>query len=88
MHLRNTEICIMSQTTSKKPTIRLVSKPRESKPNHHLVNNNGTWWCQLTVHHGPFSKRLRFSLETRDLGVARERRDRLFARLSPQTQAA
>ena len=77
----------MNQAATK-PTVRLASKPRAAHPNHHLVNNNGTWWCQLTVHHGPFSKRLRFSLETRDLEQARRRRDNLFARLSSSPQAA
>ena len=59
-----------------------------NNPFHHLWNNNGTWWCQITVHQGLFSKRLRFSLETRDLERARELRDRVFARLSTQEQAA
>ena len=78
----------MSNTVTNRPTVRLVSKPRTAHPNHHLFNNNGIWWCQLTVHHGPFSKRLRFSLETRDLEQARTSRDRLFARLVPQPHAA
>jgi len=78
----------MSNTVTNRPTVRLVSKPRAAHPNHHLFNNNGIWWCQLTVHHGPFSKRLRFSLETRDLEQARTSRDRLFARLVPQPHAA
>ena len=69
----------MSNTATNRPVVRLVSKPRATHPNHHLFNNNGIWWCQLTVHHGPFSKRLRFSLETRDLEQARSRRDNLFA---------
>ena len=76
----------MSQTASK-PAVHLVSKGRDSRPNHHLTNNNGTWWCQLTVHQGPFSKRLRFSLETRDLEQARRRRDRLFAQLEGRAAA-
>ncbi len=69
----------MSNTATNRPVVRLVSKPRATHPNHHLFNNNGIWWCQLTVHHGPFSKRLRFSLETHDLEQARSRRDNLFA---------
>ena len=69
----------MSNTATNRPSVRLVSKPRAAHPNHHLFNNNGIWWCQLTVHQGPFSKRLRFSLETRDLEQARSRRDNLFA---------
>ena len=90
MHLHQFEICIMSQpTTSNQVTpVRLASKARPASPNHHLFNNNGTWWCQITVHRGPFSKRLRFSLETRDLEMARNRRDRVFASLTPESRAA
>lgn len=77
----------MSQAATK-PAIRLASRARATNSNHHLVNNNGTWWCQITVHQGPFSKRLRFSLKTSDVEAARERRDRIFARLAPQRQAA
>ncbi|MEO1845529.1 MAG: hypothetical protein ABGZ37_14795 [Akkermansiaceae bacterium] len=78
----------MSQAIQTKPAIRLASRARAANSNHHLTNNNGTWWCQITVHQGLFSKRLRFSLETRDLERARELRDRVFARLSTQEQAA
>ena len=50
--------------------------------NHHLWNNNGKWWCHLTLHHPDYtSERRRLSLNTRDLDVARQRRDRLFANL-------
>ena len=69
----------MSNTATNRPVVRLVSKPRATHPNHHLFNNNGIWGCQRTVHHGPFSKRLRFSLKTHDLEQARSRRDNLFA---------
>ena len=78
----------MSQATASKPVVRLASKARPTKPNHNLTNNNGIWWCQITVHRGPFSQRLRFSLRTSDLEKARERRDRIFSSLSPRRQAA
>jgi len=71
----------MSQTASK-PAVHLVSKTRGSHPNHHLTNNNGTWWCQITIHQGPFSRRLRFSLGTGELERARALRDRVFANLT------
>jgi hypothetical protein len=33
--------------------------------NHHLWNNNGTWWCHYTLHLPDFTKRrVRKSLET------------------------
>ncbi len=48
----------------------------KSNPDHHLWNNNGTWWCHLTFHHPNHTKeRLRLSLETRDLEEARRLRD-------------
>ena len=75
----------MNQASKPVTAIRLASKARAAKPNHHLTNNNGTWWCQLTIHRGPFSKRLRFSLETRDLNTARERRDRVFSSLASRS---
>ena len=50
--------------------------------NHHLWNNNGTWWCHLTLHSSNGTKRrLRRSLKTRDLATARHHRDLLLARL-------
>ena len=78
----------MNQAVTPVISIRLASKARADNPNHHLFNNNGTWWCQITVHRGPFSKRLRFSLETPDLDRARQQRDRVFANLHSQSQAA
>jgi len=52
-------------------------------PNHHLWNNHGTWFLHYTVHPTPFTKeRIRRSLGTKDLGVARERRDSFFAHLA------
>ena len=74
----------MNQSSDPIPPIRLASKPRASHPNHHLVNNNGTWWCQVTFHEGPCSKRHRFSLRTPCVQEARARRDRIFARISKQ----
>ena len=51
-------------------------------PNHHLWNNHGTWFLHYTVHPTPFTKeRIRRSLGTKDLQVARERRDAFFGLL-------
>ncbi len=48
--------------------------------NHHLWNNNGTWWCHFTVHLPDFTKhRIRLSLETPSLREARQLRDALLA---------
>ena len=54
---------------------------------HHLWNNNGTWWCHLTVHLKDHTKeRLRRSTGTRHLEEARQIRDFLLTVL-PATQA-
>lgn len=54
-----------------------------ANPNHHLWNNHGTWFLHYTVHPTPFTKdRIRRSLGTKDLTVARARRDAFFATLA------
>jgi hypothetical protein len=56
---------------------------RPDNPNHHLWNNHGTWFLHYTVHPTPFTKeRIRRSLGTKDLLVARERRDAFFNELA------
>jgi hypothetical protein len=55
---------------------------RAENRNHHLWNNHGTWFLHYTVHPTPFTKeRVRRSLGTPLLDVARERRDAFFAHL-------
>lgn len=55
------------------------TRVRTENPNHHLWNNHGTWFLHYTVHPTPYTKeRIRRSLGTRDLQVARERRDSFF----------
>lgn len=65
-------------TLSTLPGIRV----RTENPNHHLWNNHGTWFLHYTVHPTPFTKeRIRRSLGTKDIQVARGRRDAFFAGL-------
>ena len=60
----------------------------EANPNHHLWNNNGTWFLHYTVYPTPFTKeRIRRSLGTKDVKLARERRDNFFALLAKQSAA-
>ncbi len=60
-----------------RPSLRV----RASNPNHHLWNNNGTWYVHYTVHPTPLTKsRIRASLETKSLEVARQRRDEILQR--------
>jgi hypothetical protein len=45
-------------------------------PNHHLWNNNGTWFIHYTEHLPDFTKRrIRESLNTKCVAEARRRRD-------------
>jgi hypothetical protein len=59
---------------------KLSVRCRSGNVNHHLWNNNGTFWCHLTVHLEDFTKeRLRLSLETRNIEHTRQLRDSLSA---------
>jgi hypothetical protein len=56
---------------------KLVELPdRKYGANHHIWDNNGTWWCHLSLERrsGP-AKRIRFSLRTNNVREARKRRD-------------
>lgn len=73
----------MKATTTTLPGIRV----RAENPNHHLWNNHGTWFLHYTVHPTPFTKeRIRRSLGTKDVKIARARRDAFFETLA--TEAA
>lgn len=62
---------------------------RAENPNHHLWNNHGTWFLHYTVHPTPFTKeRIRRSLGTKDVRIARERRDAFFANLAESAKNA
>jgi len=75
-------------------TLALRTNPRNL--NHHLYNNNGTWWIHFCVHRPDYTKaRIRESLGTKCLTTARELRDLAFharlgepRRLMPQRRAA
>jgi hypothetical protein len=60
--------------------VKLSVRGQRGNQNHHLWNNNGTWWCHFTVHLPEFRKeRLRFSLETPDQEKACQLRDAVLA---------
>ena len=51
-----------------------------SGPAYHLWDNNGTFWCNFTLHLPDFTKaRVRRSLNTKDVQQARRLRDELLA---------
>ncbi|MDG1301997.1 MAG: hypothetical protein P8R37_10465 [Opitutae bacterium] len=68
----------MTIIKSKKASIRIWA----TNPDHHLFNNNGTYWIHYTAFPTPVTKqRVRKSLKTHNIEVARERRDSLLAKL-------
>ena len=56
--------------------------------NHHIWNNNGTWWCHLSLQRsrGP-AKRIRFSLKTNKVREARKRRDQIMSATETKAKA-
>lgn len=64
-------------TTTTAPT--LSRRQKTTGANHHLWNNNGTWWFHGTVHlPDGTAERIRRSLRTRDEAKARQRRDAIL----------
>jgi len=60
-------------------TAKLAIRLTKENPDHHLWNNNGTWWCHYTEHLSDYTKRrVRRSLRTADRAIARFLRDSLF----------
>jgi hypothetical protein len=61
-------------------THSLAIRLNPENPDHHLWNNNGTWFVHYTIHPTPLTKqRVRKSLQTKNLIQARSRRDRLLS---------
>ncbi len=69
-------------TTLTQSSITLSIRINKNNPTHHLYNNNGTWWCHLTLHSGPYKERIRKSLRTKNLNEAIIKRDQLFEKLA------
>ncbi len=64
------------------PNPTLALRTNRGNPNHHLWNNNGTWYVHYTIaEEGRSGERQRKSLGTKYLLEARRRRNRLFASL-------
>lgn len=75
---------VLNPTTAK-PSFRTSGE----NANHHLWNNHGTWFLHYTVYPTPFTKeRIRRSLGTKDLAVARQRRDVFFTHLFAERDVA
>jgi hypothetical protein len=68
---------------------RTSVRVRLTNPNHHLWNNNGTWYLHYTVHPTPLTKsRVRQSLETKSVEVARQRRDEILGKAGVMLMAS
>ncbi|MDZ4743165.1 MAG: hypothetical protein SGI98_07070 [Verrucomicrobiota bacterium] len=64
---------------SRQETGTLSLRVNDTNVNHHLWNNNGTWWLHYTLHLPDFTKkRVRKSLHTSSLERARKLRDCLL----------
>jgi hypothetical protein len=58
---------------------KIIVRIAPGNPNHHLWNNNGTWWMHYTVHHDNHTKeRRRIPLRTSSIKKARKRRDAIL----------
>ena len=56
-----------------------ITEPGDANPNHHLWRNGRLWWAAFTViHDGWRQERVRVSLKTADVEIARHRRDKLL----------
>ena len=53
----------------------------DANSDHHLWCNHGVWWIHYVVHEGNRKRRVRRSLQTRDVEIARQRRDAEFERI-------
>jgi hypothetical protein len=60
-------------------THSLAIRLNPANPDHHLWNNNGTWFVHYAIHPTRFTKqRIRASLRTKNLIQARAHRDELL----------
>ena len=60
--------------------IELAIRIDPENSDHHIYNNNGTFWIHYTVYPTPITaERVRKSLKTKDIKVARRRRNEIFA---------
>ena len=64
----------------------LATRIDRANPNHHIWNNNGTWWLHYTAYPTPVTaERKRKSLGTKSVFLARQKRDKILATLSFDT---
>lgn len=65
--------------SAKKTSVVPLIRGKNYGPDHHIWDNNGTWWVHFSVtRQRGRSKRSRLSLHTSDRKTARLRRDQLM----------
>jgi hypothetical protein len=68
------------------PSLRLITRRTDTNPNHHLWNNNGTWWIRFTLRSSEGqTMRPAYSLKTPNLDAARRKRDRILAAIQTKS---
>jgi hypothetical protein len=66
--------------------LHLATRRTDHNPNHHLWNNNGTWWLHFTLRStAGESIRHAYSLKTPDLESARRKRDRILTAIETKS---
>ncbi len=75
----------LTQPSLLAPLAALSIKIDSENTDHHLWNNHGTWWIHYTVHQSDYTKRrVRVSLETRNVREARSRRNSILTHLETE----
>ena len=84
----NTKVKRAMNTETSQPVEEMVLRIDESNLNHHLWNNNGTWWIHYTTYPTSVTaERIRRSLKTKIVEEARGRRDQFFQKKSKSKTA-
>jgi hypothetical protein len=66
--------------------LHLATRRTDHNPNHHLMNNHGTWWIRFTLRStAGESIRPAYSLKTPDLESARRKRDRILTAIETKS---
>jgi hypothetical protein len=73
---------LMRRERKRRMSTQISIRLNPANPEHHLWNNHGTWFIHYTLHRPGYTKqRVRTSLRTGDLQLARQRRDECFTLL-------
>jgi hypothetical protein len=79
MTLRRESVSARRESDASAGVLLDFDAPERADANHHLWQNGRLWWIAFTVHRGFRQDRIRLSLGTDDVAVARQRRDEMLA---------